>query len=137
MPRRSASTAGADDGWVASFKNNWRPRIPTCRSRGSMTMRWLLSLIHISFARAHSPHYRELYQRLPERVEDPTLLPVTTKKELMARFDDWVTDRDVTLDKVRADLRWLADVGALSLAGDLVQITPEGRDHAGLLLALF
>lgn len=43
----------------------------------------------------------------------------------------------VTLDKVRADLRWLADVGALSLAGDLVQITPEGRDHAGLLLALF
>jgi hypothetical protein len=42
-----------------------------------------------------------------------------------------------TLDTVRADLRWLQAVGALSLAGDLVQISPEGRDHAGLLLALF
>ncbi|HPU52764.1 MAG TPA: hypothetical protein PK359_14480 [Burkholderiaceae bacterium] len=43
----------------------------------------------------------------------------------------------VTLDKVRADLRWLQEVGAVKLNGDLVQITSEGRDHATLLLALF
>lgn len=55
----------------------------------------------VAFARANSPYYRELYRDLPEQVEDPTLLPVTNKKKLMARFDDWVTDRDVTLDKVR------------------------------------
>lgn len=55
----------------------------------------------VAFARAHSPYYRELYQGLPEWVEDPTLLPVTTKPELMARFDDWVTDREVTLEKAR------------------------------------
>lgn len=55
----------------------------------------------VAHARARSPYYRELYQGLPERVEDPTLLPVARKKELMARFDDWVADREVTLDKVR------------------------------------
>lgn len=55
----------------------------------------------VAFARVNSPYYRELYQGLPERVENPALLPVTDKKKLMARFDDWVTDRDVTIDKVR------------------------------------
>lgn len=43
----------------------------------------------------------------------------------------------VTLDKVRADLRWLADIGGVSLNGDLVQITAEGREHAQQLRALF
>ena len=55
----------------------------------------------VAFARANSPYYRELYKDLPDRVEDPTLLPVTTKKKLMVRFDDWVTDHEVTLKKVR------------------------------------
>jgi phenylacetate-coenzyme A ligase PaaK-like adenylate-forming protein len=56
----------------------------------------------VTYARAHSPYYRKLYQDLPEKVEDSRLLPVTSKKELIARFDDWVTDREVTLEKVRA-----------------------------------
>lgn len=43
----------------------------------------------------------------------------------------------VTLDKVRADLRVLADIGAVQLNGDLVQITAEGREHAGQLRELF
>ena len=55
----------------------------------------------VAFARANSPYYRELYEKLPERVEDPTLLPITSKKALMGRFDDWVTDREVTIEKVR------------------------------------
>lgn len=43
----------------------------------------------------------------------------------------------VTLDRVRADLRFLADVGAVSLNGDLVQITAEGREHALQLRTMF
>lgn len=43
----------------------------------------------------------------------------------------------VTLDKVRADLRVLRDVGAVQLNGDMVQITAEGREHAQLLRELF
>ncbi|HEY3506462.1 MAG TPA: phenylacetate--CoA ligase family protein [Actinocatenispora sp.] len=56
----------------------------------------------VAYARAHSPYYRELYRGLPDLVDDPTLLPVTDKTKLMARFDDWVTDRAVTREKVEA-----------------------------------
>lgn len=35
----------------------------------------------VAFARANSPYYRELYKDLPERIEDTTLLPITSKKE--------------------------------------------------------
>ena len=33
-------------------------------------------------------------------MEDVALLPVTSKRKLMARFDTWVTDRSVAIDKV-------------------------------------
>lgn len=56
----------------------------------------------VAFARARSPYYGALYDGLPERVDDPKLLPVTNKKELMIRFDDWCTDREVTIAKARA-----------------------------------
>lgn len=55
----------------------------------------------VAYARAHAPYYRDLYQNLPDRVTDPTVLPVTDKVQLMAHFDTWVTDRAVTLDQVR------------------------------------
>ncbi len=56
----------------------------------------------VAFARANSPYYGELYKDLPERIEDTTLLPITNKKKLMPRFDDWCTDREVTFEKVSA-----------------------------------
>lgn len=56
----------------------------------------------VRFARERSPYYRDLYRGLPSSVEDPSLLPHSTKPELMSRFDDWVTDPDVTLAGVRA-----------------------------------
>ena len=79
----------------------------------------------VAFARVNSPYFRELYQGLPERVEDSALLPVTSKKELMSRFDDWVTDPEVTIEKTRAfvanlDLigeRFLGKYFALSTSG--------------------
>lgn len=45
----------------------------------------------------------------------------------------------VTLDRVRADLRVLADVGAVAYdqEGDLVRLTAEGREHVGRLRELF
>lgn len=55
----------------------------------------------VAFARTRSPLYRHLYRGLPERVEDPGRLPVTTKQQLMEAFDDWVTDPAVTVDRVR------------------------------------
>lgn len=55
----------------------------------------------VAYARRHSPYYRELYQDLPEEIDDPAVLPVTDKKRLMARFDDWVTDPEVTIERVQ------------------------------------
>ncbi|KAB1933869.1 phenylacetate--CoA ligase family protein [Micromonospora sp. ALFpr18c] len=56
----------------------------------------------VSHARAHSPYYRELYRGLPEAVYDTKLLPVTDKRKLMADFDNWCTDRRVTLERARS-----------------------------------
>lgn len=56
----------------------------------------------VDYARTRSPFYRQLYAGLPERVEDPRLLPVTDKQSLMDRFDDWVTDPCITRQRVQA-----------------------------------
>lgn len=42
-----------------------------------------------------------------------------------------------TLDRVRADLRVLADIGAVRLDGDRVLLSAEGREHVDRLRALF
>lgn len=51
----------------------------------------------VAHARTHSPVHAELYRDLPDHVEDSRLLPVTDKKMLMERFDEWRTDRAVPL----------------------------------------
>lgn len=56
----------------------------------------------VKHARAHSRYYRELYSELPDQIEDVTQLPVTSKKDLMAQFDSWVTDSEATIEKARA-----------------------------------
>ncbi|WHF22291.1 hypothetical protein QJS66_19545 [Kocuria rhizophila] len=48
------------------------------------------------------PYYRRHYQGLPATITDPQLLPITTKAELMAHFNEWVTDPAVTLADVEA-----------------------------------
>lgn len=79
--------------------------IHTERLRATPQQRRRLAEI-VAFARDHSPYYRELYRELPAApVEDPTVLPVTTKKKLMARFDDWATDRPALIEPVDADSR--------------------------------
>ncbi|MFE0023178.1 phenylacetate--CoA ligase family protein [Amycolatopsis sp. NPDC059021] len=56
----------------------------------------------VEFARRNSPLYHRLYRNLPDRVTDPALLPVTSKKTLMPEFGDWVTDRAITAERARA-----------------------------------
>ena len=58
----------------------------------------------VEYVRAHSPYLRELYKDLPE---DYTLqdLPRTDKKELLANYNDWVTDPELTEEAVRRYLK--------------------------------
>ncbi|MGP3931931.1 hypothetical protein [Nonomuraea sp. KM88] len=56
----------------------------------------------VAWARTRSPYYRRLYRDLPAGVAGLALLPPTSKPELMAAFEDWVTDRALTLARARA-----------------------------------
>ncbi|MEW9550381.1 hypothetical protein [Nonomuraea sp. NPDC050783] len=88
----------------------------------------------VAYARAHSPLYRELYQGLPDRVEDPALLPVTDKERLMSRFDDWATDREVTLERVQEFVADPARVGERFLGRHLVVTTSGTSGLRGLFV---
>lgn len=66
----------------------------------------------IAHARAHSPYFAEAYRHLPDGVSDLAALPITTKRGLMARFDDWPTDRAVTRQAVSDFLADPANIGA-------------------------
>ena len=90
----------------------------------------------VAYARANSPYYRELYQGLPEYVDDPTQLPVTTKKGLMARFDDWVTDREVTLEQARAFVEDRNNLGELFLGKYLLALGSGTRGFRAIYLMM-
>lgn len=58
----------------------------------------------VEHARTCSPYFRRLYAGLPAGVADLRALPPTARPDLMAHFDEWVTDPAVTLEAVRRDL---------------------------------
>src|SRR6185369_2229388 len=79
----------------------WQRNAPFLASTHAQSER-LANLV--AFARARSPFYRRTYAALPARVSDVEALPVVTKRELMASFDDWVTDPAVRKADVEAFL---------------------------------
>jgi len=94
------NATAASDGWLRLLLDG---HVARRRGSAAILQRQHARLVEIiAYARKHSPYYRELYRDLPERVEDVSTLPITDKKKLMARFDDWCTDREVTMEKVRA-----------------------------------
>lgn len=71
----------------------------------------------LRFARAASPYYRRLYADLPLDAAALADLPPTTKRELMANFEECCTDPRIRLEEVE---RFLADrerIGAAFLGG--------------------
>ena len=63
-------------------------------------------------ARKKSPYFHKLYTRLPAtnliKLGD---LPVTSKVDLMANFDNWLTDRTLTLAQARAHMSNMDNLG--------------------------
>ncbi|MGE5169863.1 MAG: hypothetical protein ACM3JC_05765 [Rudaea sp.] len=64
----------------------------------------------VRFARARSPFYRDAWRGVP-RDAPLAALPVVCKRDLMARFDDWVTDRSVARAGVEAFLQDRTHIG--------------------------
>lgn len=58
----------------------------------------------VDYARTHSRWYQQRYSHLPATITERRQLPPVTKPELMAHFDDWVTDPAVTRAGVEAFL---------------------------------
>jgi phenylacetate-CoA ligase len=65
----------------------------------------------VQFARRSSPWYRQCYHHLPADLTELHLLPPVTKSELMAHFNEWVTDPSVTREGVTDFLANKALVG--------------------------
>ncbi len=88
----------------------------------------------VQTARSRSRFYRELYAGLPDDVSDCQLLPPTNKLRLMERFDDWVTDRRVSLAGVRAFLADPASIGNAYLGEYGIWKTSGTSGHVGYFL---
>ena len=101
----------------------------------------------VDYARENSPYLRELYKDLPENYELSDL-PVFEKSDGLAHYNEWVTDTDLTLDKVREYLArdsadnslLLGKYTALQTSGSTGNPLPMVRDmhrnqiHTQLLL---
>ena len=85
------------------------------------------------YAREHSPFYGELYKGLGDdwMLSD---LPPVTKPELMARFDEVLTDRSVSMARVQAFTQDLDNVGRMLDGKYLVFKTSGSTGHPAVVL---
>ena len=90
----------------------------------------------VTYARERSPWYRHLYRGLPMTigVDDLPLLPPVTKTELMAHFDDWVTDPAVAKADVDAFVADKSRVGELFLGRYFACLTSGSTGKPGIFL---
>jgi len=82
----------------------------------------------VEYVKVRSPYFRTAYGNIPSGYT-LTDLPVTTKSDLLARYDDWVTDPEVTESGVREYLGRLADTTELYL-GRYTVLTTSGSSGA-------
>lgn len=68
----------------------------------------------VEYVRSHSPYFREYYKDVGDDFK-LTDLPVSNKRTLMAKFNDWVTDPAVTADSVKKYLEDKDNIGRLFL----------------------
>ena len=94
----------------------------------------------VRYAREHSPFYGELYKGLGDGWMLSDLPPVTTdlppvtKPELMARFDEVLTDRSVSMARVQAFIQDLDNVGRMLDGKYLVFKTSGSTGHPAVVL---
>ena len=88
----------------------------------------------LRFARARSPFYRDAWRSLPSRDLALGALPVVGKRELMERFDDWVTDRGVTRRGVEAFLADRARIGERYLGRFVVWKSSGSTGEPGIFV---
>src|SRR5437763_800889 len=88
----------------------------------------------VSFARQNSPFYQRRYSGLPPTLTELGQLPPVTKTELMASFDEWLTDREISLADVRRFLNDRSLIGSLYLSRYSVCMTSGATGVRGIFL---
>lgn len=86
----------------------------------------------LAYARENSPYYAALYRDLPAHPA-PAGLPPVRKQELMAHWDEWVTDRAVKLSHVRAFMEDTDNIGR-KLFGKYMVLTTSGSTGNPLVM---
>lgn len=87
----------------------------------------------VRYVREHSPFYGELYKGLGDGWTLSDLPPVT-KPELMAHFDEILTDRSVSMARVQAFTQDLDNVGRMLDGKYLVFKTSGSTGHPAVVL---
>lgn len=88
----------------------------------------------VDFARAHSAFYRKAMRGVASAVRAVEDLPIVNKRELMAHFDDWVTDPQITRDLLEAFLADRGHVGELFLGRYVVWKSSGTSGEPGLFV---
>jgi phenylacetate-CoA ligase len=86
----------------------------------------------VRFARVHSPFYREMYEDLPGGDPEISRLPIVTKRALMSRFDDWVTDPEVRRAGVEAFLSDRTHIGGRYLSRYIIWKSSGSTGEPGI-----
>lgn len=86
----------------------------------------------IRSARENSEYYRQLYKDLPDspKLEE---LPTVNKRDLMAHWDQWVTDKSVKLADVQRFMENLDNIGR-KFAGKYLVFTTSGSTGYPLVM---
>lgn len=89
----------------------------------------------VETARRDSPMFRRLYADLPQSDQiNLADLPVTRKPDLMGQFDDWLTIRSLPLEKARAHLNDMKNVGVP--VGDVAVLQTSGTSGEPAVIVL-
>lgn len=88
----------------AAWMQPWATAVPSARAADPRQVQQRVAAL-LGHALAHSRYYRQLHGA-DASVAEWQDLPTVSKKGLMARFDDWVTDPALTLEGVQ---RFVAD----------------------------
>lgn len=90
----------------------------------------------LGFAREHSSYYRDHYRGFPTALSSVDLadIPIVTKPDLMAHFDDWMTDPCITRSGVDAFLADPTTIGERYLGRFAVWTTAGTTGKPGIFV---
>lgn len=113
----------------------WRIRRDGSRgpeARARLRRRRLAALV--ADVRRRSPAYARRWKGLPERVEDPAVLPPVTKEEMVAELGDWLTDPAIRPEALAEFTADPANVGRPFLGRYLVSRTSGSTGGSALVV---